>query len=149
MSGPSGLFAYDDMWNRRDLHAAEMPSSNGIGNARSLARMYAATIGEVDGVRLLRPETVARATTLEAEEVDIVLGVPVRVGAGLHLGSGLGPGVGPRAFGHPGAGGSTAWADPDAGIAFAYVANQMRMRPGDEGDPRTSGLTRAVYAALG
>ncbi|GAA4232781.1 CubicO group peptidase (beta-lactamase class C family) [Streptosporangium album] len=149
MSGPSGLFAYNDMWNRRDLHAAEMPSSNGIGDARSLARVYAATIGDVDGMRLLRPETVERAAALEAEETDLVIGVPTRVGTGLHLGAGLGPGVGPRSFGHPGAGGSTAWADPEAGIAFAYVANKMRMNPAGEGDPRTVGLTRAVYAAIG
>ncbi len=62
MSGPSQLFGYDDMWNTRLLRGAEMPSSNGHGDARSLARMYAACISNVDGVRLLTDETVARAT---------------------------------------------------------------------------------------
>ena len=47
-SGPSDLFHYDAMWNRRALHAAELPSSNGIGTARALARLYASLVG--DGV---------------------------------------------------------------------------------------------------
>ncbi len=42
-----------DVWNSRAVHAAEIPAADGIGDARSLARMYAACIGEVDGVRLL------------------------------------------------------------------------------------------------
>jgi CubicO group peptidase (beta-lactamase class C family) len=49
MSGPSDLFGLNDMWNRRDIHGAEMPSSNGIGTAHALARLYAATGSEVDG----------------------------------------------------------------------------------------------------
>jgi CubicO group peptidase (beta-lactamase class C family) len=61
MTGPSQLFQYDERWNRREFHAAEMPSSNGIGTAHALARVYAAIIGEIDGLRLLRPDTVARA----------------------------------------------------------------------------------------
>src|SRR5207302_1172533 len=47
--------------NSRVAHVAEIPSANGIGNARSLARMYAATIGEIDGIRLLQADTVDRA----------------------------------------------------------------------------------------
>ena len=61
MNGPNNLFHYDTMWNRDDVLAAEMPSSNGVGTARALARLYAALIGEVDGRRLLQPATVARA----------------------------------------------------------------------------------------
>jgi hypothetical protein len=56
--------------NSRPARAAEIPSANGIGNARSLAKMYAATIGEIDGVRLLQTRSVDRArvpqTRLEA-----------------------------------------------------------------------------------
>ncbi|MGY2063848.1 hypothetical protein ACW9HQ_53870, partial [Nocardia gipuzkoensis] len=47
--------------NTREGHAAEIPSGNGIGNARSVARMFAATIGTVDGVRLLTPAAMDRA----------------------------------------------------------------------------------------
>ncbi len=48
-TGPSHLFGYNDMWNRPELLRAEMPSSTGVGTARALARMYAASIGTVDG----------------------------------------------------------------------------------------------------
>ena len=42
--------------NTREAHAAQMPFGNGLANARSMAKMYAACIGEIDGVRLLKPE---------------------------------------------------------------------------------------------
>ncbi len=47
--------------NLREVLVAEIPSGNGVSDARSLARLYAAVIGEVDGVRLLRSETLERA----------------------------------------------------------------------------------------
>jgi CubicO group peptidase (beta-lactamase class C family) len=148
MSGPSGLFGvYDDTWNGRLLRGAQMPSSNGHGDARSLSRMYAACIGEVDGVRLLAPETVERATEVRSDGIDCVIGQPLTFGLGFSLPPTLGPHVGPRAFGHAGAGGSLAFADPDQGLAFAYVMNQMQLSAIE--DPRGQGLAAATYAALG
>jgi CubicO group peptidase (beta-lactamase class C family) len=147
LRGPSEAFRLDGRWNRRELHAAELPSSNGIGDARSLARLYAAVLGGVDGgPPLLAPATVRRARRVEAEGLDAVLGVPARIGTGFELGDALGPGVGADAFGHTGAGGSVAWADPAAGVSFGYVCNRMHTRPGP--DPRAAGLARAVYAVL-
>src|SRR5262249_12857816 len=93
MSGPSGLFAYDDMWNTPLLRTAEMPSSNGHGDARSLARMYAACIGEVDGVRLLSDETVARASEALSDGPDCVIGQPLTIGLGFMLAPTFPPGV--------------------------------------------------------
>jgi hypothetical protein len=55
--------------NSRDGHAAEVPSANGIGNARSLARLYAALVGEVDGVRLLHPDTVERVRVAQTDRM--------------------------------------------------------------------------------
>jgi CubicO group peptidase (beta-lactamase class C family) len=146
MTGPSNLFQYDERWNRRELHAAEMPSSNGIGSARALARAYAATIGEIDGTRLLRRETIALACEVHAEGTDKVLHLPTRFGVGFMLPPSLARAAAPSAFGHPGAGGSLAMAEPDAGLSFAYVMNQMRF--GVTGDPRAEALLEAVYASL-
>ena len=147
MTGPSDLFRYDDMWNRRALHAAEMPSSNGIASARAVARMYAALIGEIDGVRLLHPETVARACEVQSEGPDRVLVMPTRFGLGFMLPPALSRRAGRSAFGHPGAGGSLGLADRERGFALGYVMNQMQF--GLTGDPRSEGLLEAVERSLG
>ena len=147
MTGPSGLFGYNEMWNRDDVLAAEMPSSNGVGSARALARLYAATIGEIDGIRLLRPETVREATRVVSRGPDRVIFVETCFGLGFSLPPMLGPDCGPNAFGHPGAGGSLGFADPEAGLAFAYVMNRMRFEAG--GDPRAASLVRALYECIG
>ena len=68
-------------------------------------------------------------------------------GLGYMLQPSLAPGAGPRSFGHPGAGGSLAFADPDAQLSFAYVMNAMQFNP--SGDPRSAALVRAVYDSLG
>lgn len=146
MNGLSGLFGYTDMWNRPEILLAEMPSSNGVGDARSLARVYAALIGEVDGVRVLSEETVAAAAAVQAEGPDQVLLLPSRYGLGFILPPMLAPGCGARSFGHPGAGGSLAFADPDAGLAFGYVTTRMKFDL--TGDKRTAGLVEAAYRSL-
>ena len=145
MGGPSGLFGYDDMWNTRRMRGAQLPSSNGHGDARALARMYAACLGAVDGVRLLAPATVERATEVRSSGADCVVGQPLSFGLGFALDPTFGPVPGPRTFGHSGAGGSVAFADPDAGLSFAYVMNQMALSPLQ--DPRAEGLVDAVYAS--
>jgi CubicO group peptidase (beta-lactamase class C family) len=147
MTGPANLFHYDEMWNRPDVLAAEMPSSNGVADARSLARLYAATVGPVDGIRLLAPATVEAACVPHSEGPDRVILVPSRFGAGFGLPPFLSPTCGARAFGHSGAGGSLAFADPEAEIGFGYVMNEMRFDP--HGDPRAAGLVEAVYRSLG
>jgi CubicO group peptidase (beta-lactamase class C family) len=145
-SGPSNLFHYDDMWNRRELHAAELPSSNGIATARSLARLYAALFGEVDSIRLLRPGTIAAACATQSEGGDAVLYLPTRFGLGFMLPPALCPSAGGSAFGHPGAGGSLALGDPERGVGFAYVMNRMSLATA--GDPRADGLVAALGRCL-
>ncbi|MFE5257666.1 serine hydrolase domain-containing protein [Streptomyces coelicoflavus] len=108
-----------------EVQAAELPSSNGIGTARALARMYAALIGEVDGVRLLAPETLASATEEQAHGKDEVMVLPSRFSAGYMLPTAGNRMTGPNAFGHTGRGGSLAFADPEHGIAFGYVMNHI------------------------
>ena len=145
-SNPGGHFDYDDMWNTRELHAAELPSSSGIGDARSLARMYAACAGAVDGVRLLDDATLAAAAVTRSSGRDEVLMTPNRFGLGFMLGASFGAANPQTAVGHAGAGGALAFADPERRVAFAYVMNDLRFDPA--GDPRSEELVRAVYAAL-
>ncbi|MGW2686117.1 serine hydrolase domain-containing protein [Streptomyces sp. NPDC001414] len=133
-------------FNSPAVQAAELPASNGIGTARALARMYAALIGEVDGVRLFTPETLASATAEQAAGADRVLMIPTRFASGYMLPVETSPLTGPRAFGHPGRGGSLAFADPGHGIAFGYVMNSIV--EGAE-DPRAGALVEAVREALG
>ena len=133
-------------FNQRAVHAAELPAANGIGTARALAKLYATTVGAVDGVRLLAPETVAAATVERSAGPDAVLVLDNRFGSGFFLPSPFSPLMGPRSFGHSGAGGSLAFADPDAGIGFAYVMNQMQQTLA--ADPRPAALIDAVRACL-
>jgi CubicO group peptidase (beta-lactamase class C family) len=143
-TNPSDLFRYDEMWNRADIRSAEMPSSNGISDARSMARVYGACIGAVDGVRLLSDETVRRACVTQSQGPDRVLPMESSYALGFTTPPMLPPACGPRAFGHGGAGGSMAFADPDAGLAFGYVMNRMRL---DLADRRAADLAAAAYAA--
>jgi len=144
MAGPSDIFVngYDAQWNTRALRAAELPSSNGVGDARSLARLYAACVGEVDGVRVLSETTLDEATRPRTGGLDLVVGVDMCFGLGFMAGPtvfGLGR---PRAFGHGGAGGSGAMADRDTGITVAYVMNRLRF----DADPRASSIAAAALA---
>lgn len=139
--GPSGV-----SWNDPDVWRSEIPAANGITNARSLAKLYASTVSEVDGVRLLDDETVKRATEERSNGPDRTLIVPTRFGAGFFLSSSFSPLMGRSSFGHAGAGGSLGLADPERKVGFAYVMNKMSANLSD--DPRTVGLINALTSAL-
>ncbi|MFF5976480.1 serine hydrolase domain-containing protein [Streptomyces sp. NPDC012769] len=127
--------------------AAELPGSAGVATARALARFYAATLGPVDdGPRLFAPATLTLARTEESAGPDRVLVVGTRFALGHMLHGPASPLLGPTSFGHPGRGGSLALADPDSGIAFAYVTNGMRKTV--TADPRAQSLLKAVRASL-
>jgi CubicO group peptidase (beta-lactamase class C family) len=127
---------------------AEVPSTNGHGNARGIARVYAALAmgGEIDGVRILSPSALAAATTEQVNGPDIINNRPSRFGIGFQLSQPERP-LGPSGagFGHFGAGGSLGFCDPGAGIAFGYVTNDMGPR---WQNPRNRALLDAVYGAL-
>lgn len=108
-----------------EVQAAELPASNGIGTAHALARMYGALIGEVDGVRLLTPETLTWTTEEQAGGKDKVMLIPSRFSTGYMLPTEANPMLGPQSFAHTGRGGSLAFADPEHGIAFGYVMNRV------------------------
>ena len=139
-------FGGNSPFNLPEVHATEMPAANGITTAASLARMYAATFGEVDGVRLFSERTMNDARLPRSEGPDRVLVELTRLGSGFFLDCPQCPLLGPHSYGHAGAGGSLGFADPEAGIAFGYVMNQMALGLG--GDPRANALVEAVRACL-
>ena len=99
-------FSGENTFNRGDVWSSEIPGAAGITNARSLAMIYAATVGEVDGVRLLDDATRELATTPVTSGPDKSLVMETKFGMGFMLPDGVVPFAGPRSFGHPGAGGS-------------------------------------------
>jgi CubicO group peptidase (beta-lactamase class C family) len=142
--------------NARIVRAAEFPGSNMVTDARSLARLYAATVGDVDGVRLLEPATVEAMRVVQTTD-SIPYGIPPELepyaealaptlALGFMTPTPSMPLSGPGAFGHPGAGGSLGFADPEAGIGFGYIAN--RMSSGGR-DARAAGLVAAIVDCLG
>ncbi|MFG2554131.1 serine hydrolase domain-containing protein [Streptomyces sp. NPDC048581] len=133
--------------NTPAYHAAALPATNGIATADGLARVYAALIGEVDGIRLFDPPTVDLARTEESSGPDRVLIVNTRFGLGYMLHGTASPFLAPGSFGHPGRGGALGFADPESGIAFGYVTNGFRKTV--TADPRAQALVRGVRAALG
>lgn len=144
---PPGISGFGTV-NTRAWRAAQMPSTNGHATACAVAKIYSALAcgGIIDGVRLLRLETIETAITEASCGLDLVLGRPSRFGLGFQLNREQGQ-FGPhtRSFGHFGAGGSVGFADPDARLAFSYTMNQ----PGPRWhNPRNRALIDAMYASL-
>jgi CubicO group peptidase (beta-lactamase class C family) len=132
---------------------AVLPSANGHFTARALARVYAPLAGDgtVDGVRLVQPATIKNMQRIMTTDVDRVLGVPSAKGIGFFMGgeaNGIHGPMGTRstAFGHPGAGGPIAFADPEAGLAVAVTLNKMAYPlPGEGVTLEITDLIRAEY----
>ena len=156
LEAPGGAFSSQEAWEDPRLHAAEIPAANGICDARSLARVYGACVGEVarsDGspFRVLSPNQVDKALVQQTAGPDrVLLGMDIQWGMGFMLNvgvialAGLG---GPRSFGHFGMGGSVGWADPDLELGFGYVMNRMSL--GATGDSRSADLIHATLDAVG
>ncbi len=137
-------------YNRPEVHQAVHPAGGGIFTARDLARFYAmlGNGGELDGIRILNPETVAEATRLQVEANDFSLGLRMRRSLGLVLEDsrmGASPTSGAGTFGHGGAGTSVGWADPSQGLAAAYITNGFRASATN--NPRLSAISKAIRAA--
>jgi len=134
--------------NSAEWRQAELPSTNGHGTARGIARVYGALAagGTADGVLVVDPGALAEATTEQVYGPDRILHRPSRFGLGFQLTQAerpMGPNAG--AFGHFGAGGSLGFCDPQAQVAFGYVTGQMGPR---WQNPRNRALIDALYACL-
>jgi CubicO group peptidase (beta-lactamase class C family) len=155
----SGGFLLPDAVNNRRVHAAEIPSANGITNARGLAGLYRplALDGAADGVRLVdEGQLGAMSAVSSATSVDATMLVPTRWSLGFmkavdnrHRPPGDSDSVllSDDAFGHVGAGGSIGFADRPASLSFGYTMNRQGSTTGL--DARAQSLIDAVYRALG
>jgi len=133
---PKG-FRFAAEMNTAQARSASLPATGGIGSATALAKFYAmlANGGEWQGRRFFREETVAWMSTKLGQGFDPVLQRETAFAAGFMvdpvdangnkmrevLGASL------TAFGHAGAGGSLAFADPERKLGFAYVMNRMEL----------------------
>jgi len=127
---------------------AEIAAANGQASASGIARIYAAASSawHEEASPFERSTLDALIDERVGMERDLVLGMPVRRGAGVILNTEGQYGPGRRSFGHAGAGGSVGFADPDEGLAFGYAMNQMQTNL--DGDTRAGRLVRAVYGCL-
>jgi CubicO group peptidase (beta-lactamase class C family) len=148
-TSPRGLHSIQEM-NSPKAWTAGFPALGGIGTATSLAKFYQAVLGHIESP-LTRSIRRALMTPLTSGN-DRVLLRPTAFSCGAQLdpldadGKKIRQifGPSPHAFGHPGAGGSHAFADPDSGISFAYVMNQMSLgvMPG----PKCMALVEALFS---
>ena len=131
---PGGLHSVTEM-NQPASWQAALPAFGGVGSARALGKFYAvlANHGVWKNQQIIPDEVLAWCTTRLVNGTDRVLRLPTSFSAGFMMDplnpdgtkkrSRFGPSL--AAFGHPGAGGSHAFADPMRGLSFAYVMNQM------------------------
>lgn len=148
--GPSGAMNFTAVGNDPRFRAVEHPAANGVVDARSLARVYAALAGggELDGVRVVSEESIARHSAEQWHGNDATLMAEKRYALGYMLPGTPTERYGPadKAFGHPGMGGSLGFADPEARIGFGYVTRHMVFEI--TVDPRVDAVADAVYASL-
>jgi CubicO group peptidase (beta-lactamase class C family) len=137
--------------DRREYRRLEFPAGGAVGTARDIARAYTAFTGAREEPLKISSETTDQLTAFPSAPTlgwhDEVLKVDTAFSLG--FARPLAPfrfGTSERAFGHPGAGGSFAFADPDRDVTFAYVMNRLGFHLND--DPREKSLRDALYRSL-
>jgi CubicO group peptidase (beta-lactamase class C family) len=129
-TSPHGLHAVSAM-NKAEVRVQPIVSFGGIGSANSLAKFYAvlANDGSIENRTFFTRKTLSWMTTTLADGIDRVFQIPTAFSAGFMKDSNKSErrlfGRSTSAFGHPGAGGSHAFADRNRNLSFAYVMNQM------------------------
>jgi CubicO group peptidase (beta-lactamase class C family) len=123
-AGPRALFPNAAYANNVELTTSDIPSG-GVVTARSMARMYAALLDEVDGVRLVSPDRLREISSLATSGNDEMTGGPAQYGLGYTIGQvGMRP-VAPSVFGMVGVGGGAAYADAATGVSVAVTKNRF------------------------
>ena len=136
--------------DRSEYRRLEFPAGGALGTARDIARAYSAFSGSRLPLGLTK-ETIDQLVRYPMPPPHGWFDEVLKVDTSFSLGFArpLGRfrfGSSQRAFGHPGAGGSFAFADPDRDVAFAYVMNRMGFYLND--DPREKALRDALYRSL-
>jgi CubicO group peptidase (beta-lactamase class C family) len=141
--GPRATFPTAELGNRADVLMADIPAG-GKMSARAVARMYAALLCDVDGVRLVSPERLREISAPAFSGEDQIMGNPATWASGYAIGRiGTEAQETPTAFGMGGAGGSHAYADTATGVAFALTKN--RLAPNFDTAEHVAGIvTKAV-----
>jgi CubicO group peptidase (beta-lactamase class C family) len=124
---PDALMSF----NQPEVRAVGVPGGGGVSTAADLALFYQALLA--DPVAIWKPEVLADATANVRNRMPDWMGTPANRSLGLIIAGddgkagarGMGHTVSPRAFGHNGAGGQIAWADPATGLSFCYVTNGL------------------------
>jgi CubicO group peptidase (beta-lactamase class C family) len=125
---PRAVQLSPEMCNRPDYLGADIPAG-GTVTARGVAKVYAALLGSVDGVRLISPERLEMIAQPASEGVDEIFSFPTQYALGYNLGRPVAsPPPGP-VIGWPGAGGSLA--DADLGTGTALAITKVSFTPGD------------------
>lgn len=141
---PNGLLAEPGGVNDTSILAVEIPSGGAVASAPALARILAATVGEVDGVRLMGEDSVRDALTVRSDGPDWEGALGWKFSTGFKLNAALGRILlSDASFGHDGAGGQLAFADAEANLGFGYVNGAIR-----HPDPRADHLVLALRACL-
>lgn len=149
MVDPKGFVAHDN-FNKREMFSIEFPSGNGVGNARSMAKIYSefATGGKVLNLSEATLDELKKPATPPSNGwYDLVN----RTNVGYSLGFWK-PikqrilGIGANSFGHPGAGGSFCFGDPDNGVGYSYVMNKIGGYM--DNNPRENEIRRVFYQCL-
>ncbi|CAF1433885.1 unnamed protein product [Adineta ricciae] len=144
------------VFNKTELHRAQIPAANGITNARTLARIYARLIGDVHENGETKPcfiteKTLTKATTsvTPKDEPDrILFGVTSNFArGGFHAYGNYFKAFTTGVFGHKGMGGSCALAYPPYQLSFAHVCNHLDFSVPTL-DPRTVRLIQAIETLL-
>jgi len=130
----------------REWRGAEMPATNGHGNARAIARLHSILVngGVVDGRRFLSEAGCRKALELQFEGLELHNAAPMRQGMGLYLLSATNMLPGPNVAWGGGLGGSLAVIDFDQKATFAYVMNKLRFGSCVRG----AALTTAVWSTM-
>lgn len=129
-TSPRGLNAVSEM-NKPEIRAQPLVSLGGIASAHALGKFYAilANSGRFEDCELFSQKTCRWMATTLIDGIDRVFEIPTAFSAGFMKDSQNAErkrfGGKVNVFGQPGAGGSNAFADPENGISFAYVMNQM------------------------